>query len=124
MIITYIDFRPIITRTSIFFLPSSVVVADKGYDSEDNYLFGKRRTLSRISVIPARYEHVPVWREHGKYGSRLSVVVIANCCTINETRMKHDFSHKRTIWRTHYIKTSENTKQEIIIQVHPTIPTD
>jgi hypothetical protein len=38
MIITYIDFRPIITRTSIFFLPSSVVVADKGYDSEDNYL--------------------------------------------------------------------------------------
>jgi hypothetical protein len=78
MIITYIDFRPIITRTSIFFLPSSVVVADKGYDSEDNYLL----------VREELYEHVPVWREHGKYGSRLSVVVIANCCTINETRMK------------------------------------
>ena len=56
MIITYIDFRPIITRTSIFFLPSSVVVADKGYDSEDNYLL----------VREELYEHVPVWREHGK----------------------------------------------------------
>ena len=32
--IAYIDFRPIITRTSDI-LPLSVVTGDKGYDSED-----------------------------------------------------------------------------------------
>ena len=30
----------------------------------------------------------------------------------------HNISHKKIIWRTHYIKTSENTKQGIIIQMH------
>jgi hypothetical protein len=46
-------------------LPLSVVTADKGYDSEDNHVLVRR--LYAFSVIPARYEHVPVWRAHGKY---------------------------------------------------------
>ena len=60
-----IDFRPIITRPSNN-LPLSVVTTDKGYDSEDNYLL-VREDLHAFSVIPARYEHVPIWRTHGKY---------------------------------------------------------
>lgn len=64
-----IDFRPIITRTSEI-LPLSVVTADRGYDSEDNHLL-VREDLHAFSVIPARYEHVPVWRTHGKYRKQM-----------------------------------------------------
>ncbi len=63
-----IDFRPIITRTSNI-LPLSVVTADKGYDSEENHLL-VREDLHAFSIIPARYEHVPIWRTHGKYRKR------------------------------------------------------
>ena len=64
-----IDFRPIITRTSDI-LPLSVVTADKGYDSEDNHVL-VREELYAFSVIPARYEHVPIWRTHGKYRKQM-----------------------------------------------------
>jgi hypothetical protein len=60
-----IDFKPIVTRTSDI-LPISVVTGDKGYDSEENHLL-VREDLHAFSIIPARYEHVPVWRTHGKY---------------------------------------------------------
>jgi hypothetical protein len=64
-----IDFKPIITKTSGI-LPVSVVAADKGYDSEDNHLL-VRENLHAFSIIPARYEHVPIWRTHGKYRKRM-----------------------------------------------------
>ena len=64
-----VDFKPIITRTSEI-LPLSVVTGDKGYDSEDNHLL-VREDLHAFSVIPARYEHVPIWRTHGKYRKRM-----------------------------------------------------
>ena len=64
-----VDFRPIITRTSNI-LPLSVVTADKGYDSEDNHLL-VREDLHAFSIIPARYEHVPMWRTHGKYRKQI-----------------------------------------------------
>ena len=60
-----IDFRPVITRISKI-KPLSVVVADKGYDSEDNYVI-VREKLKGFSVIPSRYEHVPIWKTRGKY---------------------------------------------------------
>ena len=60
-----IDFRPIITTTSEI-LPLSVVTGEKGYDSEDNHLLVRER-LHAFSIIPARYEHVPIWRTHGMY---------------------------------------------------------
>ena len=64
-----VDFKPIITRTSEI-LPLSVVTGDKGYDSEDNHLL-VREDLHAFSVIPARYEHVPIWRTYGKYRKRM-----------------------------------------------------
>ena len=64
-----IDFKPIITRISEI-LPLSVVTADKGYDSEDNH-FLIRDGLHAFSVIPARYEHVPIWRTRGKYRNQM-----------------------------------------------------
>ena len=63
------DFRPIITRIAEI-LPLSVVTADKGYDSEDNH-FLIRDGLHAISIISARYEHVPIWRTHGKYRKQM-----------------------------------------------------
>ena len=60
-----IDFRPVITRISKI-KPLSVVVADKGYDSEDNHVM-VREKLKGFSVIPSRNEHVPIWKTRGKY---------------------------------------------------------
>ena len=60
-----IDFKPLVKRIANI-IPLSVVTADKAYDSEDNHLL-VREELYAFSVIPARYEHVPVWRAHGKY---------------------------------------------------------
>jgi hypothetical protein len=64
-----IDFKPIITRTSNI-LPLSVVTADKGYDSEDNHQL-VREGLHAFSIIPARYEHVPIWRTYGRYRKQM-----------------------------------------------------
>jgi hypothetical protein len=60
-----IDFRPLITKVSEI-LPLSVVTADKAYDSEENHVL-VREELHAFSVIPARYEHVPIWKTHGRY---------------------------------------------------------
>jgi len=66
-----IDFKPIITRTSEI-LPLSVVTGDKGYDSsEDNHLLVREDFLHAFSVIPARYEHVQIWKTHGKYRKQM-----------------------------------------------------
>ncbi|MGA9844682.1 MAG: hypothetical protein WBQ25_20465 [Nitrososphaeraceae archaeon] len=47
-----------------------MVTADKGYDNDDNHLL-VRDDLHAFSVIPARYEHVPIWRTHGRYGKEM-----------------------------------------------------
>ena len=44
----------------------SVVVADKGYDSEDNHVM-IREKLKGFSIISPRYENVPVWKTRGIY---------------------------------------------------------
>ena len=65
-----IDFKPIVKRI-VNILPLSVVVtADKGYDSEDNHQL-VRETLHALSVIPARYEHVPICKTHCKYRKQM-----------------------------------------------------
>ncbi len=48
----------------------SIVVADKGYDSEANHEL-VREELDAISIIPARYEDVPVRRTHGRYRKQM-----------------------------------------------------
>ena len=65
-----IDFKPLVKRIANI-IPLSVVTADKAYDSEDNHLL-VREELYTFSVIPARYEHVPVWRTHGKYRKQMN----------------------------------------------------
>ena len=64
-----IDFKPIMERASNI-LPLSIVVADKGYDSEANHAY-VREELDAVSIIPARYEDVPVWRTHGRYRKQM-----------------------------------------------------
>jgi len=64
-----IDFKPIITRASEI-KPLSVAVADKGYDSEENYVF-VREHLKAYSIIPSRNMHVPIWRTHGRYRKQM-----------------------------------------------------
>ena len=64
-----IDFRPLITKISEL-VPLSVVTADKGYDSEDNHVL-VRDVLDALSVIPARYEHVPIRKTHGRYRKQM-----------------------------------------------------
>ena len=61
----HIDFKPIVTRIAKI-KSSSVVIADKGYDSEDNHIL-VREKLNGFSIIPPRYEQVPVWKTHGRY---------------------------------------------------------
>jgi Transposase DDE domain len=64
-----IDFKPVLTRIAEI-LPLSVVTADNGYDSEDNHLL-VREELHAFSIIPARYEHLPVLRTHDKYRKQM-----------------------------------------------------
>jgi hypothetical protein len=60
-----IDFKPIVTRIAEI-NPLSVVVADKGYDSEENHIL-VRENLKGFSIIPPRYENVPIWKTKGTY---------------------------------------------------------
>ncbi|HEY6882963.1 MAG TPA: hypothetical protein VI278_02885 [Nitrososphaeraceae archaeon] len=53
-------------RTSEGLVPISVTVADKGYDS---HILIREHLCAFCTIIPARYEHVPIFRTHGKYGS-------------------------------------------------------
>ncbi|MGZ5470860.1 MAG: transposase, partial [Nitrososphaeraceae archaeon] len=39
---------------------------DKGYDSEENHRL-VREELNGFSLIPPRYENVPIWKTHGRY---------------------------------------------------------
>jgi hypothetical protein len=48
----------------------SVITADKAYDSEDNHVL-VRDVLDAFSVIPARYEQVPIGTTHGKYRKQM-----------------------------------------------------
>jgi hypothetical protein len=60
-----IDFKPLVEKAAGI-LPLSVVTADKGYDDEDNHVLVRER-YHAYSVIPPRYQDVPVWRTHGRY---------------------------------------------------------
>jgi len=64
-----VDFKPIMERASSI-MPLSIVVADKGYDSEANHQL-VREHLNALSIIPARYEDVPVWKTHGRYRKQM-----------------------------------------------------
>ena len=65
-----IDFQPIIENISEIVPVSVVVVADKGYDSEQNHVI-VRDNIHAFSVIPARFEHIPIWKTYGKYRKQM-----------------------------------------------------
>lgn len=58
-----INFRPRITRTDNI-LPLSVVTADKVMTVKENHLL-VGELLQGFSIIPARYEDVPIWKTFG-----------------------------------------------------------
>ncbi len=60
-----IDFKPIVTKISNI-KSLSVVVGDKAYDSEDNHVL-VREKLHGFSIMPTRYENVPIWKTKGSY---------------------------------------------------------
>jgi Transposase DDE domain len=60
-----IDFKPIVTRIAKI-KPVSIVVADKGYDSEENHIL-VREKLNGFSIIPSRYGNVSIWKTKGRY---------------------------------------------------------
>ena len=60
-----IDFRPLVIKISEL-VPLSVVTADKAYDSEEDNHVLVRDILHAFSVIPPRYEHVPIRKTHGR----------------------------------------------------------
>jgi IS5 family transposase len=64
-----VDFKPLVERTSDI-MPLSIVAADKGYDSEENHVL-VREHHHAYSIIPPRYQDVPVWKTHGKYRKEL-----------------------------------------------------
>jgi hypothetical protein len=66
-----IDFQPLVIRTSTEVLPISATVSDKGYDSEDNHVLVREHMYAFCIIIPARYEHVPIFRTHGKYRKQM-----------------------------------------------------
>ncbi len=59
------DFKPV-ARKAHRFKPIKVGIGDKAFDDEKNHVF-LREELRAQSIIPARYEDVPVWRTRGRY---------------------------------------------------------
>jgi hypothetical protein len=68
--IAYIDFKPLVIKISEL-VPLSVVTADKAYDSEEDNHVLVRDILHAFSVIPPRYEQVPIRRTHGRYRKQM-----------------------------------------------------
>lgn len=63
-----IDFGPLLQKANGV-IPIGTVVADKGYDSERNHV--QSDSLGIASIIPPRYENVPVYKTRGYHRKRL-----------------------------------------------------
>jgi len=74
-----IGFQPIVTKMSEI-KKLSAVVADKGYDSEDNHLLVLQK-LGGYGIIPARNEQVPLWKTFGRYRKKMKRGY-SNCCIV------------------------------------------
>ncbi|MDG6997385.1 MAG: transposase [Nitrososphaerota archaeon] len=64
-----LDFKPVCKKAHQI-KPLRRGIGDKGYDDEKNHEF-LRDELHVDSIIPARYEDVPVWRTRGKYRKKM-----------------------------------------------------
>jgi len=63
-----IDFIPLLQKANGI-IPIGTVVADKGYDSERNHV--ESDSLGIVSIIPPRYENVPVYKTRGYHRKML-----------------------------------------------------
>ena len=63
-----IDFVPLLQKANGI-IPIGTVVADKGYDSEKNHVVANN--LGIASIIPPRYEYVPVYKTRGYHRKML-----------------------------------------------------
>jgi DDE family transposase len=63
------DFEPVV-RKGHSVKPIRVGIGDMGYDNEDNHAL-LRDELGAMSIIPARYQDVPVWRTGGRYRKQM-----------------------------------------------------
>ena len=63
-----IDFIPLLQKANGI-IPIGTVVADKGYDSERNHV--ESDSLGIVSIIPPRYENVPVYKTRGHHRKML-----------------------------------------------------
>jgi hypothetical protein len=59
------DFKPVVKKAHAI-KPIKVGIGDKGYDDEKNHEY-LRDELGAMSIIPARYQDVPIWRTKGRY---------------------------------------------------------
>jgi len=59
------DFRPVVKKAHAI-RPIRIGIGDKGYDDEKNHEL-LRDELGATSIIPARYQDVPIWRTRGRY---------------------------------------------------------
>jgi DDE family transposase len=59
------DFKPVVKKAHSI-KPIKVGIGDKGYDDEKNHEY-LRDELGAMSIIPARYQDVPIWRTKGRY---------------------------------------------------------
>lgn len=64
-----VDFKLLVKRSSDI-VDLRHVVADKGYDSEENHRF-VREDIGAKSIIPPKWENIPLSRTKGKYRKRL-----------------------------------------------------
>lgn len=96
-----------------------MVVADRGYDSEENHVFVRERH-NAYSIIPPRYQDVPVWKTHGRYKiqeaaeMRLSKTALQSA----EQGRNYHVCHKAAVWRIPDIKAGQDTEERTDIQVH------
>jgi transposase len=59
------DFRPVVKKAHAI-KRIKIGIGDKGYDDEKNHEL-LRDELGAMSIIPARYQDVPIWRTKGRY---------------------------------------------------------
>jgi len=57
---------PIVARRAAEAVTLGTIVADRGYDSENNHRL-VRETLNANTIIPTRNQDIPICRTHGKY---------------------------------------------------------
>jgi hypothetical protein len=60
------DFK-LVVRKANSIKPIKVGIGDKGYDDEEENHVLLREELHADSIIPARYQDIPVWRTRGRY---------------------------------------------------------